>query len=72
MARVRRRVKIQQKRLAREAVGIMGGEADINGYETAAPEYTFFDPVGPKLGWLRVGILSFGVNLHLVLHLNFC
>ena len=72
MARTRRRVKMQRKRSSRVAVGISGGETDISGRETAAPEDTFFDPVGPKLGWLGVGILSFGVNLHLVLQLNLC
>ena len=70
VARARRRV--QRQRSSRVSVGISGGETDISGCETAAPEDTFFDPVGPKLGWLGVGILSFGVNLHLVLQLNFC
>ena len=72
MVRVQRRVKMQRKCLSRAAVEISGGERDISGREMAAPEYTFFDPVGPKLGWLGAGTLSFGVNLHLVLHLDLC
>ena len=63
MAHVWRRVKMQQKQLSRAAVGLIGGGPDISGRETAAPEYTSFDRLGPKLGWLGAAILSFGVNL---------
>ena len=31
----------------------ISGTIDIRGSKTAAPEYTFFDLAGPKLGWER-------------------
>jgi len=40
---------MQQKRLQRAAVGLIGGETDISGREKAAREYTIFDRLGPKL-----------------------
>ena len=67
MAHVWRLVKMRQKRLSSAAIGIIGGGTDISGLETAAPEY-YFDRSGPKFGWLGAAIVSFGVNLYLVLY----
>ena len=76
MAHVQRRVKMQQKRLSRAAIGIISGGTHISGRETAAPEYTFFDRVGPKLGWLGEAgssdIVFWGKFASCLLHHNLC